>query len=513
MTTLAMMLRTTVRHNRERTAIVADEARFTWREFGDRVARAAAVLAGLGVEPGERFAIIARNGFRFEEMKFAGYWLGAVPVPVNWRLAPPEIRHVLADSGCRLIAIEDEFAGVMEDEALAPWSDRVLQLGPAPADGASAPYEALLAECKPLPAHDGDEDDDAVLLYTGGTTGRSKGVRLSHRNILSNALHFGLATGARRDDIYLHAAPMFHSADLLATGWIMLGAGHSYLPGFTPAEFFRIAGTHRPTATTLVPTMIIMLLSDPGFAAADLSSLRLVNFGASPMAVEWIERMAKAFPDADFANCYGLTETAPDLTYFDPHELRAAIASGDRDGPVASVGKPSPGIEIRIVDGDGNDVPDGEPGELLARGANIMKGYLNLPEETARALRGGWLHTGDIARIDGEGYVYLLDRSKDMVISGGENVYSAEVEAALHQHPDVHEAAIIGVPDQRLGEAVFAVIVPRPGATPSEDEIVAHCRGRIGGYKIPRRMAFVDAMPKSAMGKILKGELRRIYGG
>jgi long-chain acyl-CoA synthetase len=259
--------------------------------------------------------------------------------------------------------------------------------------------------------------------------------------------------------------------------------------------------------------MLIALVSSPAMAKADLSSLKTLIYGAAPMAVEWIDRIARAFPAVNFSNSYGLTETAPDLTIFDPVEFRAAIeaarASGDRTGPLASVGKPNVLNEVRVVRADGSEAKPGEIGELLARGPNIMKGYWKRPEETAAALKDGWLHTGDVARIDEHGYVYLLDRMKDMVITGGENVYSSEVEAVLHRHPGVAEAAVIGVPDARLGETVMAVIVPKPGATLTEEQIAQHCRESLGGYKIPRRIAFVEALPKSAMGKVLKTELRK----
>jgi len=507
MTTLPAMLASIVRHYGERPAIIADEMHLTWDGFGARVARLAGVLAARGVSPGDRFAIICRNGFRFEELKYAGYWLGAIPVPVNWRLAPPEIEHILRDADCGLVVVADSFVEMMSAPALTPWSGNILHV----ADDATASphphYDLMLADTDPLPPAAPGEDDDALLLYTGGTTGRAKGVRLSHRNIIANALQYGYAIGARRDDIYLHVAPMFHSADLLATSWIILGCAQAYVGQFTPAEFFRVVETHKPTATILVPAMIIMTLSDPDFARRDLSSLRLVGYGAAPMALEWVRRFADGFPDAALTNCYGLTETAPDLTVFDPGEFRSLIESGATEGPVTSVGKPAPGVELRVLNDDG-----GEIGELLGRGRNITRGYLNLPEETAAALDSdGWLHTGDIARIDEQGYVYLLDRAKDMVISGGMNVYSSEVEAVLHTCPGVHEAAVIGVPDDRLGEALFAVIVAAPGASLDEATIIEHCRSRIGGYKIPRRMAFMDAMPKSAMGKILKTELRALY--
>jgi acyl-CoA synthetase (AMP-forming)/AMP-acid ligase II len=249
-----------------------------------------------------------------------------------------------------------------------------------------------------------------------------------------------------------------------------------------------------------------MTLSDPAFADADVSSLRLLGWGASPMDAEWIKRVAKAFPEIDISNCYGLTETAPDLTIFDPDELRRAIA--DDDPALASVGKPNPLVTLRVVGPDGGDMPPGASGELWAKGPNITKGYLNLPEQTAAALGDGWLHTGDVASIDERGYVYLHDRLKDMIVTGGENVYCAEVESALYTHPGVHECAVVGLPDAKYGESVTAVVVSAPGAVLDAETLIEHCRPRIAGYKLPRRIEFVDALPKSAMGKVLKTDLR-----
>ena len=503
MTTLTEMLASVMRHHAKRPAILDGDLRWTWAAFGEHVARAAGVLLDHGIEPGTRFAIYARSGHRFETLRWAGFRIGAIPVMVNWRLAPPEVAHILADSNAALVAVDDAFAPAFQNEALAPWADRLLLMPDA--------YDAAVARAKPAPAITGaHEDDDAILYYTGGTTGRSKGVRLSHRNILSNAVAFALGIGARHTDTYLHLAPSFHSADLLATSWIVQGAAQAYLAAFSPAAFVDAIARYRVTATVAVPAMLMMTVTDPAFKEADLSSLRLLGYGAAPMAIEWIERVAKAFPDAAFLNCYGLTETAPDLTIFDPTEFRAAIAAGNR-ARLTSVGKPSAIVQLRVVDDAGTDVPEGATGELWAKGPNITKGYLNLPEMTEAAFVDGWFRTGDVARFDEDGYVHLLDRVKDMVITGGENVYSSEVEAALHRHPDVSEAAVIGVPDDRMGEALLAVIVPRPDSAPDEATLIEHCRGLIAGYKIPRRMAFVDALPKSAMGKVLKTELRESY--
>jgi long-chain acyl-CoA synthetase len=503
MDTLPRALAGIVRHNGGRPAMVDADGTLTWREFGDRVAKAAGALRALGMKPGERFALVARNSRRFEELKWGGIAAGLVPVPVNWRLAPPEIAHVLADAECRAAFVEDEFAAAFADAALARWRHDLVAL-----PGGS---DALIAAAAPAAAHDAAPDDDALLLYTGGTTGRSKGVRLSHRNILANAVAFGLGVGARRDDTFLHVAPMFHSADLLATAWFQQGARHLYLPAFTPAAFAAAVRDQGATATVTVPTMLMATVADPGFDAAAFRDLRTLIYGAAPMPLAGIRRVAAAFPRARLFNCYGLTETAPDLTIFDADEFRAAIASGAENGPALSVGKPNALNELRVVRPDGRDAAPGEAGELWARGPNMMKGYLNLPDETAKAFAGEWLRTGDVARIDEEGYVYLLDRLKDLVISGGENIYTSEVEAVLNRHPAVLEAAVFGVPDERLGEALVAAVQARPGQALAADDVIAFCRGKIGGYKIPRRVEIAAALPRSALGKVLKSELRRTY--
>ncbi len=515
-TNLVRALRAVIRHNGPRPAMLDVARNYSWNEFGERVTRAAGALNALGVGAGSRFAVLARNGFRFEELKWAGFWIGAIPVPINWRLAPPEIAMTLDDAGAAALLVENHFLPILDHEAMRAWKGKAIAIGDVSGANAAA-YEEMLARAATLPPADPVPDDDAMLIYTGGTTGRSKGVRLTHRNIVANGVAFGLAIGARSEQTYLHAAPMFHSADLLSMGWLLQGAAQCFLPAFSPPAFLEAIQRFRVGAVVTVPTMLIATVSFPDLGKYDLSSLKTLIYGAAPMAIEWIERVAAAFPDVNFSNSYGLTETSPDLTVFDPDEFRAAIrravATGDRKGPLSSVGKPNVLNEIKIVAADGSEARPGESGELLARGPNIMKGYWNRPEETAAALRGGWLHTGDVARVDAEGYVYLLDRTKDMVITGGENVYSSEVEAVLHRHPDVAEAVIIGVPDAKLGETIMAVIVPAPGAKPSEEAIALHCRQSLGGYKIPRRFAFVERLPRSAMGKVLKTELRRNYAG
>ena len=492
-----------------RTAIIDREATFTWSEFLDRVARAATVLHSHGMRPGDRYAILSRNTFRNAEIVHAGYWMGAVPVPVNIRLAAPEVRFILNDAKCKMLVVEDAMTNLAMNDELAPWRKRIIHQTSEPTDTIWPQYETLLADAVPAAPREAAEDDDAILFYTGGTTGRSKGVQLTHRNVVANGMQVAPAMRVKFDDIYLHVAPMFHSADLLGTAFTLMGAAHAYLPQYSGAELLQSLQNYRITKVMLAPTMIIMALQEDDFELYDLSRFRLLFYGSSPMAVEWIQRAMDRFP-GEIQQGYGLTETSPILTTLDMEEHANAVATGEFE-MLRSVGRPVIGVDLRIVGDKGEEVPVGVGGEVVIRAPNVTRGYLNRPDENAAAFRNGWFHTGDVGRVDEAGYLFLLDRKKDMVITGGENVYTSEVEATLYQHEAVHEAAVVGVPDAKYGEALFAVIVKTPGATLTEDDIITHCRERIGGYKVPRRMAFVEEMPKSAMGKILKNELRRIY--
>jgi acyl-CoA synthetase (AMP-forming)/AMP-acid ligase II len=304
---------------------------------------------------------------------------------------------------------------------------------------------------------------------------------------------------------------MFHSTDLKATALTMVGAGHAYLPAFSPANVIDAISRYHVTIASLVPAMLRRIVDAPEIHQHDTRTLRLISYGTSAMPAELIRRTMQAFPGVDMHQCYGLTETSPILAVLDETDHNRGFAG--REDLLRAAGRPLPGVDIRIVGDDGQMVAAGDTGEIVVRGPQVAKGYHNRPRETAEAFRDGWFWTGDIGRIDTEGYLYVLDRKKEMIVTGGENVYTLEVEAALSQHPGICDVAVIGVPDERFGEALFAAIVLLPGWQLSADEIIAHCRERIGGYKIPRRFAFLDALPKSAVGKVLKQELRRTYGG
>ena len=511
MQTLATILERAARLYGNRVAVIDGSWQCRWSEYLERITRAAGVLTGLGIRTGDRFGIISRNSYRMAELINAGYWLGAVAVPINYRLAPPEISYILEDADCRLLAVEDSFLHWFRSTELAPWQDRSICLAATPAVRTIPNYDDLLATAAPQPIHDSRPDDDAILLYTGGTTGRSKGVRLSHANILANALQIGLAISARENDRFLHIMPMFHSADLFGTVFTLVGGVHVYVSEFTPKNLLRAVHEHRLTVLSLGPTILIRTLQEPDFDQYNCSSIRLIFYGSAPMAVEWIKRTMEKFPNAGLQQGYGLTETAPILTTLTPEEHHRAIATGNHE-LLRSVGKPVIHVDLRIVDERDQTLPVGAIGEIVVRGPNVSRGYLGLPEQSATTFRNGWFHTGDLGQLDGANNLYIRDRMKDMIVTGSENVYSSEVEAALYKHPAVLEAAVVGVPDEQWGEAVFAVIVLAPEQTLTKDEVIEHCRKFIGGYKIPRRMAFVKELPKSAMGKILKTELRRIYG-
>lgn len=490
-----------------RPAIYSEDASLTWEAFGIRIARLSQVLNDLGVRRGDRFAIIAKNSHRVDEMKWAGFWAGAVPVPVNWRLAHREIAAVLEDCDARLVVVDPEHLPLVQRPEYVHWQGRILVLAER-SEGTVPAVGDLIENALPRSPVACAGDDVAILFYTGGTTGRSKGVQITHGNLAINALQGGVALGPRQSDVYLHLTPMFHAAELLATPWFLTGAAHVYLPGFVPGQVLDTIERCRVTSMNIVPTMLIRLLGEPGFAQRDVSSVRTILFGSASMTADWVARVVRAFPEAQICSGYGLTETAPNATMLEPELLRAAVLEGRRPELVASVGKPLVGMSVRIADEAGNDVARGAAGEILMKGPNVMKGYLNRPEETAKALRDGWLHTGDFGHLDEDGNLYILDRIKDMVISGGENVYSAEVETVLAECDDIEEAAVFGIPDEVFGEAVCAAVVVKHGASASAERFSTFCRERMAAYKVPRLFAFVDVLPRTPIGKIAKGELR-----
>lgn len=482
------------------------DRRRTFAEVADRVARLAGGLHRLGVGRGDRVAVLALNSDRYSELVLAVAWADAVIVPVNTRWSTEEIASSLADSSTAALVVDDAFAGLVPElRQRCPQLARVVDASEGRVLDDGTGYEELVASSAPIDDARRGGDQLAGLFYTGGTTGSPKGVMLSHANLVTSALGNAASRWLLRPGgVYLHAAPMFHLADLAV--WLValeIGASHVVVPSFAPTAVMEAIERHQVTDVMLVPTMVQAIVDHPSVRTYDLASLRSVLYGASPIPVALLERAMTALPSAGFVQAYGMTELSPTATLLGP---------GDHHGRfLESAGRAAPHAEIRIVDDQDREVPRGTIGEVVVRGGHVMLGYWNRPEETATALRGGWMHTGDAATMDEAGYVYLVDRIKDMIVTGGENVYSAEVENAVARHPAVAQCAVIAVPDPDWGERVHAVVVLRPGATATAEDIRAHAKALIAGYKAPRSVEFVDSLPLSGAGKVLKRDLRRPY--
>jgi acyl-CoA synthetase (AMP-forming)/AMP-acid ligase II len=504
---LTQSLHRSLQQNPDRPATICRDRVRTVAESADRIARLAGALSALGVQRGDRVGILALNSDRYHEYFYACAWIGAAVNPVNIRWSPAEIAYSLRESDTRVLLVDDAFAPVISAlREQFPGLATVIYCGDGEPPINTLDYETLIAEHLPVEDIRAGGDELAGVFYTGGTTGHPKGVMLSHNNLLASALG-GLATGQflSPGGRLMHAAPMFHLAAI--GSWVsgcLVGSTNVIVPMFTPAAVMAAISEHEVTDTLLVPTMIQMLVDDPNVGDSDLSSLAKLIYGASPISESLLERARKVFPSAGFIQGYGMTEMSP---------MVALLTPEDHDDPLLrrAAGRPAPNVEVRIVDPDDNEVPRGEVGEVVARGDNVMLGYWNRPQDTAAAVRDGWMHTGDGGWMDRNGYIFIVDRIKDMIITGGENVYSAEVENALAGHPAVAACAVIGVADSNWGERVHAVVVLLPGQQTTADEIRTHCKTLIAGYKAPRSVDFVDALPMSGAGKVLKRELRKQY--
>jgi acyl-CoA synthetase (AMP-forming)/AMP-acid ligase II len=504
---ITQALHRAVQQTPDRTMTICGRRRRTFAEVGDRVARLAAAFHDLGVQPGDRVAILALNSDRYLEYILAVPWADAVLNPINHRWSANEISYAIDDSDSRVLLVDDMFVPMVPRLRDAHPSLRsVVYVGDGPTPEGLLDYEELIADHDRVPDVRRGGDTLAGLFYTGGTTGHAKGVMLSHANLWASAVGtvasgYSFAPGGT----YLHVAPMFHLADFAGScGTMVLGNTHAFLPAFEPVSTMRAIEEWEVSETLIVPAMIQALADHPELPQHDLSSLRTIVFGASPIPQAVLERAMKAMPAASFVQAYGMTELAPVATLLPPSE-----SAGDR---LRSAGRAAPHAEVRIVDPLDNEVPRGTVGEVVCRGAHVMLGYWNKPEETAAAVRDGWMHTGDGAYMDDAGYIFIVDRLKDMIISKGENIYSVEVENAVAKHPAVAAVAVIGVPDEERGERVHAVVVLRAGAQePALEELRRQAKESIAGYKAPRSVEFVDALPISGAGKVLKRELRQRY--
>lgn len=504
---LTQTLHRAVRQQPQSLATVFGARRQTQQAFIDRIARLAAVLHSLGVRADDRVAIVSLNSDRMIECLFACFWAGAVASPLNTRWTAAETRHALSDSAASLLVVDDSFVPLAQTLIAAGDVRDVLYIGEGATPVGMVGSETLLAQTPACKDATRNGDDLALLLYTGGTTGSPKGVMLSHGNMASAALGMS-AMGLGSTGTLLLAVPLFHMAGIqLLFNHCLSGGAIVVLPAFQPATALATLASESITTLMLVPTMLQMLVEHPEATQHDLSKLRRVFYGASPISESLLQKAMQMLPQAEFAQGYGMTETG--ITLMLPHQYHTP--QGQALGKLTSAGMAVPSAEVRIVDANDIEVPRGVAGEIVSRGPMVMRGYWNQPQLTAEALRGDWMHTGDIGRMDEDGFVFIVDRLKDMIVSGGENVYSVEVENALAQHRDVAQCAVIGVPDANWGERVHAVIVLRPGATADEQALITHCRPLIAGYKCPRSIEFRQSMPLSAAGKLLKTELRAPY--
>ncbi len=508
MSSLPQIIHRTVQCNPDKIATRFRDRVHTWAVFQDRIARIATGLKTAGVREGDRIACLALNSDRYYEFYFAVSWAGAVFVPINNRLAPAEMLFWLNDSGSSILFVDDAYlSSVAEISDQLETVEHFIYMGEGETPPSYRAYEGLVDNHQPVTASGRGGDDLAGLFYTGGTTGRSKGVMLSHRNLSYNALQTHPDVQTRESDILMHAAPMFHVADWVTSiTAATLSCTNVFVPAFEPEAVLRLIQHEKVTMALLVPTMINMLMHHPDLEEYDLSSLCRVLYGASPMPEALIVKALEVLPAVDFHQAYGQTESGPILTILRPeyHTI-----SGPYAGKLKSAGRAVAGVALAIMDENDRELPAGEVGEICARGDNVMLGYWNLPEVTSETLRNGWLHTGDGGRLDEAGMLFVVDRVKDMIVSGGENVYSAETEQAIYTHPLVLECAVIGIPSESWGEQVHAIVRLSEGSSLGEEELLQHCKKLIAGFKCPRSIEFRDdPLPLSGAGKILKKDLR-----
>jgi fatty-acyl-CoA synthase len=500
-----------------RTAVVCNHERFTYAEFADRTRRLAGALRQAGIRPGDRVAFLSANCHRLLEAYYGVLEAGGVLLPLNIRLAPSELAYIVNDAGATILFVEKQFLGLVESfHKDIPSVKKICQLEGTP----EAPwlsrhnYEELLGEATPFCADIAAIDENALaeLFYTSGTSANPKGVMLTHRNIYLHAVHVCLGFHIESGAVELHTIPLFH-----ANGWgvahflTLLGGKHVMIHRFETTEVFRLIEKEGVHSCSLVPIMATALVNCPERPKYNLSSLRRIVIGGAASSPTLIREVEEKLGCECYSG-YGLTETSPALS-LSPIKPELGWQGERRYLGQAMTGYAIPGVELRVVDANDNDVPrDGLAiGEIVARGDGVMEGYWRQPSASAEALRGGWFHTGDMATVSEDGYLLVVDRKKDIIVSGGENISSLELEKAILAHPAVLEAGVIPVPDEKWGEVPKALVVLKPNATVTEPELVEFCRSRLAHYKCPRSFEFVASLPKTATGKILKKDLRKKY--
>jgi len=493
-----------------RLAMVDGEVRHTFAELGRRVNALAGALKAKGIRQGDRVALLDVNSHRFAEGYYACAQTGMIFVPLNSRLSLPEIKYILNDSRAKALLLSDGFFPILDglgEGAL----ELAVAYGKGPYPKGSVEYEKFLASAMPDATLTPIKFSDvAQIYYTSGTTGDPKGVCLTYENMICSAFDALVGLALSEQDVWLHAAPMFHLVDAWSIWSLPLIGASQALVHFTPERFMETVARTRATATGLPSTLISMTAEHPRRGAYDLSSLRFIMYGGSPTPIGVMQKAVKALPTT-YLHGYGITETSGITTLLSPTEF-CVEGPAERVALTNSAGRAVAHVKLEIAADDGSRCATGEVGEIVVGGPRVMAGYWNKPKHTSEALRNGWYHTGDVGYLDEEQRLFVVDRKKDMIISGGENVYSVEVENILSLHPAVREVAVIGVPDERWGEAVKAIIVLNEGASASAEDLIRFCEGRIASYKIPKSVAFSnDLLPKTGPGKIAKRRLRDPY--
>lgn len=511
MNKLAYMIRRAAFYHKDKTAVVCGDSRLTFQQVNCRSNRLAQALVRIGVAKGERLAVLLPNCPEFVEADFALIKAGLVRLPLNPRLSAKECVYIVGNAKASTLVFGHQFHEISEQIRQEVGSVKnFIVVGPGEKGNALAYEELLGRQSDDEVSVDVADDDPYQILYTSGTTGRPKGAVTTFRSRLST-LATVLIDEMRVDptDVLLSVAPLAHGGGTKILPHFLRGAGNVLLPKFTPESFCRTVEKEKVTTSWMVPTMVTLLLEYPDLKKFDLRSLKTVVYAAAPMPEATLRRALETFGDI-FVQVYGLSE-APNPVLLLPrvdHRLEGTEVQLRR---LQSAGREVFGVQVRVINEEGKDAAPGEIGEIITTGDNLMTGYWNDPEATAESIRNGWFYTGDLAKVDDEGYVFIVDRRKDMIISGGFNVYPREVEEVLYRHPAVLEATVVGVPDPRWGEAVKAVVVRRPGMQVSPEEIIAFCQADMASYKKPASVDFVDELPKGPNGKILKREIKQQY--
>jgi acyl-CoA synthetase (AMP-forming)/AMP-acid ligase II len=493
-------------------AIRFEEREITYAALRDRCWRLSNALTRIG-EPGDRVAILAENCPEYVDCYYGVPGAGMALTQLNYRLSPRELAYIIGDSAPRVLFVEAKYLpSIQRIQAEIPSVERIVLIGGGGAPGCIAYGDFLASGAAAPPPSRPDESDLCWLLYTSGTTGLPKGAMLSHRNLMAAITNSMTVWEGGRDDVCMFTFPQFHVAGYAMPTYHLRGLPVILLRSFDAQTLLENVQRHRVTSTAMAPTMVAMLLEDPATLTYDLSSLRRIGYGASAMPAEVIRRARRQWPNVRFSTGFGMTELAGNVMYMGPDDHDRAADQGLEI--LRSVGKPMPFARVRVVDDDGRDAPVGSQGEIVVKGDQVLSGYWRNPDATARSFIDGWFRSGDVGRWDEDGYLYIVDRKKDMILTGGENVYPREVEEVLFSHPGIADAAVVGAPDPKWGEKVVAVVCVRSGHALDRVELIAFCRERIASYKKPKHVVVVDALPRNASGKVLKRELReRIASG